>query len=233
MKKIIIVPTYNEKNNISLLIKKIIKLYKSQFNILVIDDNSSDGTLDEVKSIKKKYKYVDYISRNKKLGVGSAHKDGIKYAYKKKIELVITMDADGTHDPIYIKNFLKFYSKYNLITTNRFLRTDSLREWPFYRKLFTSFRYKLIKFILNVPFDSSGAFRCYNLKKIKLKDILNAKDNGYSFFWESIFILYKKKYSIFEIPIYLPYRTIGSSKMEFKDIFKALFYLLIVFKRNL
>jgi dolichol-phosphate mannosyltransferase len=99
--------------------------------------------------------------------------------------------------------------------------------------LLTSFRHKLIKFILNVPIDSSGAFRCYNLKKIKLKDILNAKDNGYSFFWESIFILYKKKYSILEIPIYLPYRTIGSSKMEFKDIFKAIFYLLIIFKRNL
>ena len=143
------------------------------------------------------------------------------------------MDADGTHDPIYIKSFLKNFSKYNLITTNRFLRADSLKEWPFYRKLLTNFRHKLIKFILNIPIDSSGAFRCYNPKKIKLKDILNAKDNGYSFFWESIFILYKKKYSIFEIHIYLPYRTIGSSKMEFKDILKALFYLLIIFKRNL
>ena len=233
MKKIIIIPTYNEKNNISLLIKKIVRLYKSQFNILVIDDNSSDGTLDEVKSIKKKYKYINYISRIKKLGIGSAHKDGIKYAYKKKFDLIITMDADGTHNPIYIKNFLKNFSKYNLITNNRFLRADSLKEWPFYRKLLTNFRHKLIKFILNIPIDSSGAFRCYNPKKIKLKDILNAKDNGYSFFWESIFILYKKKYSIFEIPIYLPYRTIGSSKMEFKDIFKALFYLLIIFKRNL
>jgi dolichol-phosphate mannosyltransferase len=233
MKKIIIIPTYNEKKNIKLLIKKIIKLYKSEFNILVIDDNSPDKTLDEVKILQKKYNFINYISRNKKLGIGSAHKDSIRYAYKKKFELIITMDADGTHDPVYIKNFLKFYSKYNLITTSRFLRTDSLKEWPFYRRLLTSFRHKLIKFILNVPIDSSGAFRCYNLKKIKLKDILNAKDNGYSFFWESIFILYKKKYSILEIPIYLPYRTIGSSKMEFKDIFKAIFYLLIIFKRNL
>ena len=124
----------------TLLIKKIVRLYKSQFNILVIDDNSPDGTLDEVKSIKKKYKYINYISRIKKLGIGSAHKDGIKYAYKKKFDLIITMDADGTHNSIYIKNFLKNFSKYNLITTNRFLRADTLKEWPFYRKLLTNFR---------------------------------------------------------------------------------------------
>jgi dolichol-phosphate mannosyltransferase len=233
MKRIIIIPTYNEKNNIKLLIKKIIKLYKSRFNILIIDDNSPDETLSEVKHLKKKYNFINYIFRTKKLGIGSAHKEAIKYAYKKKFELIITMDADGTHDPVYIKEFLRNFAEYNLITTSRFLRADSLKEWPFYRRLLTTFRHKLIKFILNVPIDSSGAFRCYNSKKIKLKDILNAKDNGYSFFWESIFILYKKKYSIFEIPIYLPYRTIGSSKMKFKDIFKALFYLLIIFKRNL
>jgi dolichol-phosphate mannosyltransferase len=103
MKKIIIIPTYNEKKNIKLLIKKIIKLYKSEFNILVIDDNSPDKTLDEVKILQKKYNFINYISRNKKLGIGSAHKDSIRYAYKKKFELIITMDADGTHDPVYIK----------------------------------------------------------------------------------------------------------------------------------
>lgn len=232
MRKIIIIPTYNEKNNISLLIKKIVKLYKSQFNILVIDDNSPDGTLNVIKNIKKKHNYINYISRDKKLGVGSAHKVGIKYAYKKKFDLIITMDADGTHNPIYIKHFLKNFSKYDLITTNRFLRADSLKKWPYHRRLLTSFRHKLIKFLLNIPIDSSGAFRCYNARRIKLEDILNAKDNEYSFFWESIFLLYKKKYSIFEIPIYLPYRTIGFSKMEFKDIFKAIFYLLIIFKKN-
>ena len=80
--------------------------------------------------------------------------------------------------------------------------------------------------------DSSGAFRCYNLKKIKLKDLLLAKDNGYSFFWESIYAIYKKGYSIKEIPIYLPYRTIGSSKMKFKDIIFALKYLIYISIKN-
>lgn len=233
MKKIIIIPTYNEKKNIKILIGKIIKLYNSNFNILVVDDNSPDGTIEQVKLLKKKYSFINFISRKKKLGIGSAHKVAIKYAHKKKFDIIITMDADGTHNPIYIKKFLKEIKYNDLITTNRFLMKNSLSEWPIYRKILTIFRHQLIKFVLNLPIDSSGAFRCYNMKRIKINDILKAKDNGYSFFWESIFFLYHKKYKIYEVPIKLPFRTIGSSKMEFKDIFNALFYLLIIYKRKL
>ena len=128
MKKLIIIPTYNEKKNIVLLLKRIIKLYKSKFQILVIDGNS----------------------------------------------------PDGTHNPSYVKKFLFYIQKYDLITTNRIL---------------TNLRHFIIKLFLGVSIDSSGAFRCYNLNKLKFRDILKAKDNGYSFFWESMFIIYKKNYS--------------------------------------
>ena len=232
MKKIIIVPTYNERKNISKLIIKIYKLYKSNFDILIVDDNSPDKTLDEVIKLKKKYKFVKYIKRSKKLGIGSAHKMAILSSYKKKYDLIITMDSDGTHDPIYIKKMIKNMKKYDLIITNRFKKKDSLSEWPIHRKFLTKLRFYLISFLLNIPLDTSGAYRCYNTKKIKIKDILSAKDNGYSFFWESGYILFKKKYKIFEIPIKLPYRTVGSSKMKITDIISALYYLLIVtFKR--
>ncbi len=232
MKKIIIVPTYNERKNISKLIIKIYKLYKSNFDVLVVDDNSPDKTLDEVIKLKKKYKFVKYIKRSKKLGIGSAHKIAILSSYKKKYDLIITMDSDGTHDPIYIKKMIKNMKKYDLIITNRFKKKDSLSEWPIHRKFLTKLRFYLISFLLNIPLDTSGAYRCYNTKKIKIKDILSAKDNGYSFFWESGYILFKKKYKSFEIPIKLPYRTVGSSKMKITDIISALYYLLIVtFKR--
>ncbi len=232
MKKVIIVPTYNERKNISKLIIKIYKLYKSNFDVLVVDDNSPDKTLDEVIKLKKKYKFVKYIKRSKKLGIGSAHKIAILSSYKKKYDLIITMDSDGTHDPIYIKKMIKNMKKYDLIITNRFKKKDSLSEWPIHRKFLTKLRFYLISFLLNIPLDTSGAYRCYNTKKIKIKDILSAKDNGYSFFWESGYILFKKKYKIFEIPIKLPYRTVGSSKMKITDIISALYYLLIVtFKR--
>ena len=143
------------------------------------------------------------------------------------------MDCDGTHDPVHIKKMLKLIKnqKYEMISTNRFLKKNSLSDWSFWRIFLTNLRHFLIKNILNIKYDSSGAFRCYNVKKIKLKDILMAKNNSYSFFWESIFFL-SKKYNIAEIPISLPGRVSGSSKMRLKDIIFALFYLIFIFFRH-
>ena len=160
------------------------------------------------------------------MGIGSAHKDGLKYAYKNRYNIILTMDADGTHDPKYIKDLLKFSNKFDLVSTNRFFNQNSLMEWPIQRRFLTKIRYYLINFLLNINYDSSGAYRCYNADRIKLKHILLANNNGYSFFWESLYLLNKKKYLIKEIPVYLPYRKVGSSKMTFKDIFGSLGYLL-------
>mgnify|MGYP001257656175 FL=1 len=229
MKELIVIPTYNEKNNISLLLKKLIKQYRSRFEILIIDDNSPDGTAGEVLKFSKKYNFIKLKSRDNKMGIGSAHKYGVKYAFKNNFKILITMDSDGTHNPKYIKKFLHLIKRYDLITTTRFSNKKSLKSWPLFRVLLTNIRHFIIKFFLGISIDASGAFRCYNLSKIKSKDILMAKDNGYSFFWESIFILHKRKYLIGEIPISLPYRSIGSSKMKIKDIIFALIYILNVF----
>ena len=130
MKQLIVIPTYNEKPNITILIKKLIKLYKSKFQILIIDDNSPDCTSAEVLKLKKKYKFIKLKSREKKLGIGSAHKYGIRYAIKNNFKILITMDADGTHNPKYIKKFLSLIKKYDLITTTRFSNKRSLKSWP-------------------------------------------------------------------------------------------------------
>ena len=114
------------------------------------------------------------------------------------------------------------------MSTNRFLQKNSLNDWSVWRKKLTTLRHYVIKLLLNIEFDSSGAFRCYNIKKIKLQDILIAENDSYSFFWESIFIL-SKKYEIREIPIKLPGRLFGSSKMRLIDIFFAITYLLKIF----
>ena len=232
MKVLIVVPTYNERKNIPIFLKKLITQINRTSEILVVDDNSPDGTYNEVLKYQKKYKSIKLKIRKKKLGIGSAHKFGIKYAFSKKFEILITMDSDGTHDPKYIKKFLLKIKKFDFITTSRFKNKNSLRSWPLIRILLTNVRHQMIKFFLGMSFDASGAYRCYNLKKIKRNDILLAKDNGYSFFWESIFILYKKNYSIFEVPIVLPYRKIGSSKMKVSDILYAFIYLIkISFKK--
>ena len=139
------------------------------------------------------------------------------------------MDCDGTHDPKTIKIMFKNIKRYNLIMTTRFKYKNSISGWPLKRILITKMRYYLVSIILGTKFDSSGGFRLYDLKKIKIRDIFLAKDNNYNFFWESAFILELKKYKITEIPIILPNRTLGSSKMRLTDIFYGIFYLLKIF----
>lgn len=228
MKFLIIIPTLNEHRNIGIIYKKIIKLYKKA-NILFIDDNSNDGSKNEILDLRKENKKVNYIFRKKKLGIGSAHKLGIKIAKKNNYQYVCTMDCDGTHDPKAIKMMLKNIKRYNLIMTTRFKYKNSISGWPLKRIFITKMRYYLVRLVLGTKFDSSGGFRLYDLKKIKIRDIFLAKDNNYNFFWESTFILELKKYKITEIPIILPNRTLGSSKMGFTDIFYGIFYLLKIF----
>lgn len=231
MKKIlIIIPTLNEKGNISIILKKI-KRYNSKVSILFVDDNSNDGTLNEIKSYKKKNKRIYLLLRKKKRGVGSAHKDGLKWGYKKNFDYICTLDCDGTHDPKDISKMLELIKKCDLVNTNRFLNKNALANWKLDRIVLTKLRYFLVKILLKTNLDSSGGFRLYDRSKINLKDILSAKDNHYNFFWESLFLL-EKKYTIKEIPIILPKRSLGKSKMKIKDVLYGFFYLIKVFIKN-
>tara|TARA_B100002003_G_C14085789_1_gene522291 strand:- start:405 stop:1121 length:717 start_codon:yes stop_codon:yes gene_type:complete len=233
-KTIIIIPVYNEQGNIKPLVKNIFRYFKKDKTLLFIDDNSEDKTKSEIIECQKRYKKIYLERRKSKLGIGSAHKFGFKWAYKKNYKIIITIDCDGTHHPKYINRMVNILikEKFNIISTNRFLKKNSLKGWDMKRKILTKLRYLVINKLLNINYDSSGAFRCYNSDKVKLKDLLKAKNNSYSFFWESIFILNKKNYKIFEIPINLPARSTGSSKMQFKDIFLAFLYLLVFFFRK-
>tara|TARA_S200000501_G_scaffold377984_1_gene438483 strand:- start:874 stop:1566 length:693 start_codon:yes stop_codon:yes gene_type:complete len=226
-KLLIIIPTYNEKKNINFIYKKIKRNVK-KFDLLFIDDNSPDNTKDLIFKLKKKNNNIKLFIRKKKKGIGSAHKFGLSWAYKKKYFKVFTMDADGTHDPKYVNSMLKLSNEADIVLTNRFLKKKSLVDWPLHRKFLTYLRFFVINFLFNNSHDSSGAFRCYNIKNIKLSDILRATNNSYSFFWESILIL-KKKYIIKEIPIKLQARYLGESKMRLKDIIEAIKYILKIY----
>ena len=229
-KILIIVPTLNEYGNIQKIYKKIKKSNKLA-NLLFIDDNSTDGSKNVISYLNKKDKKVNYVFRHKKLGIGSAHKLGIKFAKKKNYRFVCTMDCDGTHDPKYIKSMFKLIESSSIVITNRFLIKNSLNGWELKRIVISKLRYYLVRLLLNSKLDGSGGFRLYDLKKVKLDDIFKAKDNNYSFFWESAFLL-EKKYTIKEIPIKLPIRSLGLSKMKFEDIINGLIYLLKIFIKH-
>jgi len=229
-KYLIIIPTYNEKRNVSLIIEKINKRVKFKCDVLIVDDNSTDGTIEVLKNIKSKN--VSYIIREKKLGIGSAHKFGIRKAYQLKYKYIITMDCDGTHDPKYIKKMVKDIQNKEIVITNRFTKNDSLKQWDIHRKLITTLRHLFVTFIFKTNLDSSGAFRFYNTDKVKLKKILLAKSDGYSFFTESTVIL-NKFYKIDQIPILLPKRYSGYSKMKLTDVVFGFFYIILLYFKNI
>ena len=230
-KYLLLIPTYNEKRNINYIINKIKDNLNFNYDLLFIDDNSSDGTKKILKKLKSKK--IKIINRKKKLGIGSAHKDGIKYAYKKGYHFIISLDCDGTHDPQHINKMIKLSLKYDLVLTNRFAFKNSLYGWDFHRKFITTFRHLLVTTLFNTNLDSSGAFRCYNVKKLKLSKILEAKHNGYFFFTESTIILEKNGYLIKQIPIMLPKRFSGSSKMKITDLINGFFYMIYLFTKKL
>jgi dolichol-phosphate mannosyltransferase len=229
-KYLIIIPTYNEKRNVSLIIEKINKRVKFKCDVLIVDDNSTDGTIEVLKNIKSKN--VSYIIREKKLGIGSAHKFGIRKAYQLKYKYIITMDCDGTHDPKYIKKMVKDIQNKEIVITNRFTKNDSLKQWDIHRKLITTLRHLFVTFIFKTNLDSSGAFRFYNTDKVKLKKILLAKSDGYTFFTESTVIL-NKFYKIDQIPILLPKRYSGYSKMKLTDVVFGFFYIILLYFKNI
>ena len=229
---IIIIPIINEKENIEILFNKLTET-NIEFDLLFIDDNSNDGSQELIINLAKENKNIYYIFRPKKMGIGSAHKDAFKWAYKKKYQLLISIDADGTHDPKYLKLFINKLKNNDIVISNRFMKSNLLKNWPLFRIWLTFLRYLVICLLLSIPYDSSGAFRCIDCKKVSLSDLILAKDNGYSYFWESIFILHQKKYKISQVAVSLPFRQVGESKISFKDIFFAIYYLLIVFTKKL
>ena len=225
MKSCVIIPTLNEENNILKLYNKIIKT-KTNLDILFIDDNSSDNTRLIIQKLSKKNKKIKFIFRNKKKGIGSAHKDAIKYAYKKKYNLIITMDADGTHDPKYFKQMIKKAYTNDYVITSRFKKKDLIKDWPIERKIITYLRHFFVKSFLGLTHDASGAYRCFLTKKIPLNLFFKSKNNDYAFFWEVTYLIKLQGFSIYEVPARLVYRKLGKSKMKFKHIIYSLFYLI-------
>ena len=232
MKTLIIIPTLNESKNIEKLVYKIFK--NSKLKILVIDDNSKDGTINILNQLKKKFVNFNFKVRKKKKGLGSAHLEGISYGYKKKFNFCLTLDADGTHNPKDIKKVLNLINKknYDVINTSRFLRKNSLSDWPYVRRFITIFRYYLVKFFLNTQFDSSSGFRCYDLNKIQFKHFKKVKNKDFFFLIESLYILQKNKYRIRDVPITLKYREAGNSKMKLVHILQSLIELFFLSLRK-
>jgi len=226
---LILLPTLNEVHNIADLYKKILIL-KGNFSFLFIDDGSNDGTWEIIKKIKKSNKNnVFILRRNERKGLGKAHKDGLLWAYKKKFKYIITMDTDFAHDPFYIPLLIKKIKNADLVTGSRYLKKNSTPNWSLFR-LFLSKSAFIISYILfGHTFDSTNAYRCYNLKNINKNFIKYCKSNDYDFFFTSLTILNLKNYKILQFPMIIKGRFAGNSKMHFKHMVKSVFMMFNLF----
>lgn len=224
---LIFIPTYNEVDNV-ISIVNLIHEQNLLADILFVDDNSPDGTGAILDKLAAEYANIHVIHRAGKSGIGSAHKFGIKWAYDRGYSSLVTMDCDLTHSPKYIPLFIENSHNADVVVGSRYMLADSLKTWNIKRRFLTHLGYFLTRTFLGLTQDATGAFRLYRLDKIP-RDFLNlVQSNSYSFFFESLFILNHNHLKIFEVPIDLPARTYGHSKMHVNDIVNSLKQLIVL-----
>lgn len=222
-KSIIIIPTYNELNNIQKLIPVLRENYPA-IDLLIVDDNSPDGTADAVKKFMENDQQIHIIEREGKLGLGTAYVSGFRYMLKRDYEFAIQMDADFSHDPVEIKNFLKEIEDHDLILGSRYIKGVNVINWPMSRLLLSYFANQYTRIITGLPVcDATGGFKCFRREVLEAINLDNITSSGYSFQIEMTFKAYKKGFRIKEIPIIFNDRTDGDSKMSKKIVHEAVF----------
>lgn len=226
--RLIFIPTYNERGNVESLCGQILALDMNA-DVVFLDDNSPDGTGEVLDGLAAKHPEVSVIHRRGKLGIGSAHLEGIRRAYDQGYEQLITMDCDFTHSPADIGKLVAAAEGYDVALGSRFLETDSMPGWSLARRFLTRAGHFVTHRLLRMPYDASGAFRVYNLKGIPREIFQLRLPHGYAFFFESLFVLTRNGCRINQIPIVLSSRAAGTSKMSLREIWRGVSRLLGVF----
>ncbi len=220
-KALIIIPTYNELDNISRLIPELLGMYQN-LNVLVVDDNSPDGTGNHVEDLSKQNPRIKLIRRSGKQGLGTAYIAGFKYAIQHDYEYIFEMDADFSHDPKEINNFFEAVKQYDLVIGSRYVRGVNVINWPMRRLLLSYFANKYTRFITGMPIqDATGGFKCFRKNVLESINLDKIKSNGYAFQIEMTFKIWKKGFNVGEIPIVFVDRVKGTSKMSKKIVREA------------
>ena len=213
MKKILICsPTYNEAENIKEFCKRIFKI-KNKVDLLIIDDNSPDGTSNIIKKLKKKNKNLILIERKSKLGIGSAFRIGIKYAIENKYNTLVTLDADLSHQPEEIPKLLLKLKKNDFVIGSRYI-SGGKSNYTGYRSIVSKAANIACRILLNINLhEFTTSFRAYNAKCLKTLYYLPVLSEGYSSFMETVFYISKENLKYGEVPIIFKDRYKGKSKI--------------------
>lgn len=221
---LVIIPTFNEKDNIVKVLDAVRELNIPGLEILIIDDNSPDGTAVIVKDYMKHYPQVTLMEREGKMGLGTAYIAGFQYAIEKRYDFIFEMDADLSHDPKVIPAFLQAIKEADLVIGSRYLTGVNVINWPLLRLFISVMASKYTRFITGMPVkDCTSGYKCFRRTVLESIPFDEVSSNGYSFQIEMNFKAWKRGFRLKEIPIIFHDRTVGLSKMSKKIIVEAMF----------
>ena len=221
MKSVIVLPTYNEANNLQKLVVRIFQDYP-QIHLIIVDDNSPDGTGAMADRLAEQYPSIQVIHRPGKAGLGSAYIIGFKRALLEGADLIFEMDADFSHDPKYLKDFLKTIETADVVIGSRYIDGVRVAGWRFRRLLLSKVANMFVSYIMVKPiWDFTAGFRCYRRKVLESIELDKVKSDGYAFQIEMTYLAFEHGFRVIEIPILFKERIDGVSKISRNIVWEA------------
>ncbi|MGH2516879.1 MAG: polyprenol monophosphomannose synthase [Ktedonobacterales bacterium] len=226
MRSLIVIPTYNERENIAGLIDDVLRIAPAT-DVLVIDDNSPDGTGQLLDELHIRVPRVSVLHRPGKMGLGTAYVRGFQYAIEHGYELVFEMDADYSHDPRYLPDFFAMAEQADLVIGSRYIAGGGTPNWSALRKFISGGGNVFARTLLRIPtHDCTSGFRCYRTSALRTLRLDLIRAQGYAFQVEMAYIFWKRGYRVREVPIIFVDRRVGKSKMSRKIFVEAFTWVL-------
>lgn len=228
MRKLVIIPTYNEIENMKALLPVLMKL-KQQFDVLVVDDSSPDGTAKFVEEYAKTEPRVHVLVRAAKQGLGKAYLAGFDWGLKKGYDVLTEMDADFSHAPSHLDEILALIDSHDVVIGSRYVKGGGTVNWGILRKIISRGGSLYSRIILGYPLrDWTGGFNCWRKEVLEKINLSGIRSNGYSFQIELKYKALKNGYKIHEAPIIFEDRRVGQSKMSLKIVLEAFYKVWLI-----
>jgi dolichol-phosphate mannosyltransferase len=225
-RKLVILPTYNEAPNVLDLSREVLAAADT-IDVLVVDDNSPDGTGDLVARAAQTESRLRLLARPRKLGLGTAYLAGFRFALEHGYDCAITMDCDRSHNPRYLPAMLAAMERHDLVIGSRYAPGGGILNWPRHRVLLSAFANSYARVLLRLPIrDCTSGFRCYRRLVLETVDPWSVRSSGYSFLEEMAWRVYRCGFRIGEIPILFEQRVAGKSKIDSSEIYRAAWHVL-------
>ncbi len=232
MKTLVVVPTYNERENIKPLVKRIFQTLPDA-EVLVVDDRSPDETPEQVKALQADFPSLHLLVREEERSFAGAYKDGFQWAIQNGFEVIFTMDADLSHNPEYLKNLREKIQESDVVVGSRYIPGGGIQNWPLSRVLLSRWANAFTRSLTRLPTrDCTSGFQAYRVSVLLALDFQNIQSNGYAFLIEMKYRAWRKGYRIQEVPIVFVERREGASKLSRQHIVEAFFLVLRLWLRR-